>query len=170
MGDLLSIASAQAAPLSINREPIDLAIVAAEIVRRIQPLATERHVRVDLDPAAQQSLPIVGDRERLGQLLLVLLDNALRHSRGDVQVMVRASTEGRNAILVVDDEGPGIPPEDRERIFEPFARLSPERAGDGGSGLGLAIARTIATAHGGTIAADDAPGGGARFRLSIPMR
>jgi signal transduction histidine kinase len=84
--------------------------------------------------------------------------------------MVTAGEEGRRvASVYVDDQGPGVPPESREAIFEPFARLPGSRsAADAGSGLGLAIARRIAELHGGTLVAADAPGGGARFVLSLP--
>ncbi len=76
---------------------------------------------------------------------------------------------GRAATVRVDDQGPGVPPEAREAIFEPFARLPGSRsAADAGSGLGLAIARRIAELHGGTLVATEAPGGGARFVLSLP--
>jgi hypothetical protein len=84
--------------------------------------------------------------------------------------MVTAGEDGRRvASVCVDDQGPGVPPEAREAIFEPFARLPGSRsAADAGSGLGLAIARRIAELHGGTLIATDAPRGGARFVLSLP--
>jgi two-component system sensor histidine kinase KdpD len=104
------------------------------------------------------------------QLLLVLVDNASRHSPPGGRVMVTAGEDGRRvASVCVDDQGPGVPPEAREAIFEPFARLPGSRsAADAGSGLGLAIARRIAELHGGTLIATEAPGGGARFVLSLP--
>ena len=77
---------------------------------------------------------------------------------------------GRTAAVSVDDQGPGVPAEAREAIFEPFARLPGSRTrADAGSGLGLAIARRLAELHGGTLAATEAPGGGARFVLSLPV-
>jgi two-component system sensor histidine kinase BaeS len=115
-------------------------------------------------------LPVVGDRDRLVQLLLVLVDNAFRHSPdgGCVTVAV-APAGGRSAAVTVDDEGPGVPADAREAIFEPFARLPGSRTrADAGSGLGLAIARRLAELHGGTLVATAAPGGGARFVLSLP--
>jgi signal transduction histidine kinase len=76
---------------------------------------------------------------------------------------------GRSAAILVDDQGPGVPADAREAIFEPFARLPGSRTrADAGSGLGLAIARRLAELHGGTLVATDAPGGGARFVLSLP--
>jgi signal transduction histidine kinase len=110
-----------------------------------------------------------GDRERLVQLLLILLDNAFDHSPsgGTVTVEVRR-TEG-NVELIVADQGPGIAESERERVFEPFTRLpGVRRDRSGGTGLGLAIARRIATAHRGTIRIADAPGGGAAVVVTIP--
>ena len=100
---------------------------------------------------------------------LILLDNAFDHSPPGGDGHGRCPRAGRDVELSVADEGPGDPAAERERIFEPFTRLpgvAPRPAG--GTGLGLAIARRIATAHGGTIAVDDAPGGGAAFVVTIP--
>jgi len=110
---------------------------------------------------------------RLVQLLLILVDNALRHSRAGGLVTVAATPDAmaRSVVVTVDDEGPGIPVAEREHVFEPFARLPGARVrADTGSGLGLAIARRIATLHGGTLGVDEAPGGGARFILTLPRR
>lgn len=95
--------------------------------------------------------------------LLNLLQNAIRHSGGQVQVAL-ASPAPRDYVLTVDDDGPGVPPADRERIFEPFIRLDESRArGTGGTGLGLAIVRRVARWHNGEALASDSPLGGARF-------
>jgi signal transduction histidine kinase len=112
----------------------------------------------------------MGDANRLVQLLLVLVDNAFGHSPEGGRVTVTAAAAGGRAIVVnVDDEGPGVPRDAREAIFEPFARLPGSRTrADSGSGLGLAIARRLAELHGGTLVATDAPGGGARFVLTLP--
>ena len=114
---------------------------------------------------------MLGDANRLVQLLLVLVDNAFGHSPpGGRVTVVAAPITGRTASVSVDDEGPGVPVEAREAIFEPFARLPGSRTrADAGSGLGLAIARRLAELHGGTLVATDAPGGGARFILSLPV-
>jgi len=83
-------------------------------------------------------------------------------------VAVEADAANRRARVSVGDEGPGVPAEQRERIFEPFARLADRGRGGRGSGLGLAIARRIAELHGGTLVVGEAPGGGARFVLEVP--
>lgn len=170
IGDLLQLASADATGLALDRQPVDLAVIATDTVRQAQALAAERGVGVQmLGPSADPSSVVSGDRDRLTQLLLILLDNAFDHSPDGTTVTVGVSPSGRSVVLTVADEGSGIPSADRDRIFEPFTRL-PGVARDraGGTGLGLAIARRIATAHGGTIGVDDAPGGGARFVVTLP--
>jgi two-component system OmpR family sensor kinase/two-component system sensor histidine kinase QseC len=170
--DLLALASAERGTMVVERRPIDVAEVARDTVRRAGPLAAERGVHLAGPSSEAGTLPAVGDAERLVQLLLVLLDNAFRHSPPGGTVSVGAARDdGRTGLVIVDDEGPGVPAGERERIFEPFARLPGSRAAaDAGSGLGLAIARRIAALHGGTLTVGDAPGGGARFVLALPLR
>ncbi|MEV7420931.1 HAMP domain-containing sensor histidine kinase [Streptomyces sp. NPDC089919] len=145
-------------------EPVDLALLAAEdLARRPAP-------RVPVRLAADAPVPAYGNPDRLARLLANTVDNALRHARTEVRVRAVAGPGG-SAVLEVADDGPGIGPADRERVFERFVRLDAARAREGGgSGLGLAIAREIAAAHGGTLTADGAPGGGARLTLRLPAR
>jgi signal transduction histidine kinase len=169
VGDLLTLASTDATGLALTlvRRPVDLAELAAETVRGAGALAAERGVRVAVD--APSAVVASADRDRLVQLILILLDNAFDHSPPDGTVTVRVRRLERSAELSVSDEGQGIPAGDRERIFEPFTHLpGVRRDRAGGTGLGLAIGRRIAAAHDGTIAVDDAPGGGARFTVSLP--
>jgi two-component system sensor histidine kinase CiaH len=168
--DLLALAASERGSLVIERRPIDLAEIARDTVRRAGPLAAERGIDL-VGPAEDGTvLPVVGDTNRLVQLMLVLVDNASRHSPPGGRVTVTAGPGGgRTSAVSVDDQGPGVPAEAREAIFEPFARLPGSRTrADAGSGLGLAIARRLAELHGGTLAATAAPGGGARFVLSLP--
>ncbi|MEV6521180.1 ATP-binding protein [Longispora sp. NPDC051575] len=109
---------------------------------------------------------VTGDESQLGRLLRNLLDNAARHATTEVRVAV--GTAGGRVLVVVTDDGPGVAPADRERIFERFTRLDAARDRDsGGTGLGLAIARDLAAQHGGTLTAVDSPRG-ARFELDLP--
>ena len=170
IADLLQLASADATGLVLDRQRIDLAVVASDTVRQAEALAAEREVGLRAGPPTSDGRTFVsGDRDRLTQLLLILLDNAFDHSPHGAAVTVDVRPSGRSVVLTVADEGPGIATDDRERIFEPFSRL-PGVARDraGGTGLGLAIARRIVTAHEGTIGVDDAPGGGARFVVTLP--
>jgi signal transduction histidine kinase len=116
--------------------------------------------RADID----EGLPLVRvDRDQILQVLLNLVANAenAMEGRGAVRLAARAAPGG--VVLSIDDDGPGVAPADRERIFEPYVTGSA-----GGTGLGLAISRRIAEEHGGSLEVDEAPGGGASFRLRLP--
>jgi signal transduction histidine kinase len=119
-------------------------------------------VRLVLDPVTVEGVP-----EQLARALSNMLDNAQRHA--EHAVTIELGHDGDTAELTVTDDGEGIPPHARERIFQRFTRLDTARAREhGGTGLGLAIAREIAHAHGGTLRVGDAPSGGARFVLRVP--
>ncbi|MDX3105590.1 sensor histidine kinase [Nonomuraea angiospora] len=144
-----------------ERRVVDLARVAMDQVRR------REGDRVPIIPDVCAAAPVHGSFIQLDRLLTNLLDNATRHAatRIDLEVAV----EGDKVIVTVTDDGDGIPPQDRERVFERFTRLAPARAKDkGGSGLGLALSRDIAMAHSGTLTlADHFPG--ARFVVVLPL-
>ncbi|WTL07408.1 HAMP domain-containing histidine kinase [Kribbella sp. NBC_01505] len=111
---------------------------------------------------------VLGNKNRLTRILGNLLDNAERHTGRQVRVVV--SSTGGEAVIQVQDDGPGVPEGDRDRIFERFVRLDDARSRDeGGAGLGLAIARDLAQAHGGTLTARTSPLGGASFDLHLPL-
>ena len=109
---------------------------------------------------------VEGDSARLRQLVMILVDNAIRHSPrgGEVRVAVRA--DGAAALLDVEDDGPGVRPEDMPHVFDRFWRA--RGAPSGGTGLGLAIAKWIVDRHGGTITVSNRVEGGARFRVRLP--
>ncbi|MFF2652975.1 sensor histidine kinase [Streptomyces sp. NPDC058045] len=115
----------------------------------------------------ERPVQVLGNRGQLARLLGNLVDNARRHAATTVTVELR--TDGPDAVLTVSDDGHGIAPADRERIFERFVRLDESRSrDDGGAGLGLAIARDLAQRHGGTLTVTDGPSGGAAFVLTLP--
>lgn len=163
--DLLTAAKGDAGGLELRMADCDLDDVVLAEVRRLRAV-THHEVRLRLD-AAQ----VRGDAGRLAQVLRNLLDNANRHSRGWIAVTVEPTSQGGADIVRVhvDNEGPALPPELRERVFERFARLDESRSRDrGGSGLGLAIARMLAGAHGGTLVAGESPEGCFRMTLTLP--
>jgi signal transduction histidine kinase len=172
--DLLTLSSRQASAeggermVTVDLHPINLDDVAREAVERAGPLVK----RVGLGLRAnigRKRLTIAGDTDRLIQLVLGLVENAIRHSPSGGSVTIGTSVAAGLATIWVDDEGPGVPLSERERIFEPFYRGAGQPRSHGGAGLGLAIARSIATAHNGTIAAETAVGGGARMIVRIPL-
>ncbi len=149
------------ARLDAGERPADTRVDLAALAR--EESAGRPGVTVDEEPAE-----VTGSRGQLGRVLANLLDNARRHARERVVVTVRR--EGAWAVLGVDDDGEGVAEADRERIFERFVRLDAARSrDDGGAGLGLAIARDVAVRHGGTLTAGEAPTGGARFELRLPL-
>ena len=168
VAELLEMASADARGAVLERTPQDLAALAAETARNASALAAQHGVTIVLD--VPTAVPVSGARDRLIQLILILLDNAIRHSPegGTVSLVVVAT--GSGARLTVTDQGPGVPAADQERIFEPFTRLpGRHRTGARGSGLGLAIGRQIAIGHGGEIGVAAAVGGGAVFTVTLPL-
>ena len=172
--DLLTLSSRQASAesgermVTVELQPINLNDVAREAIERAGPLVK----RVGLGLRAnigRKRLTISGDTDRLIQLVLGLVENAIRHSPPGSSVTIGTSVADGFATIWVDDEGPGVPLSERERIFEPFYRGAGQPRSHGGAGLGLAVARSIATAHHGTITAETAVGGGARLIVRIPL-
>jgi signal transduction histidine kinase len=167
--DLLALDASDRGTLVLDRRPTDLRALVAETVARARPLAAERGVAV-AGPTAGAPVVADADPDRLIQVLLVLIDNATRHAPAGTPVTVDIVPAGSNAEIRVEDRGPGVPSGAREAIFEPFARLPGEsRTRGSGSGLGLAIARRIVEMHDGSIGVTDAPGGGARFAIVLPL-
>jgi signal transduction histidine kinase len=161
--DLLVLARLDAG-LELRREPVDLLELVRAEAERAQLVAPDQQVEVRGEPVT-----VPGDASRLAQVLGNLLDNARRHG-GPGAVTVTVS-RGDPATVLVTDEGPGVLPADRERIFDRLVRLDEARGDDGGAGLGLAIARGIARAHGGDLRCVDPPSGrGAAFQLLLNPR
>ena len=157
--DLLTLAR-DPARLALHTELVDLGAIVARSSRDAQPVASAHGIALEASPA---SAIVEGDERRLGELARNLLDNALRHARH--RVRITSQRNGRCCEIVVEDDGEGIPLEERERVFERFYRGSNDGAG---TGLGLAIVRWIARAHDGTVTVGAAATGGARFVAAIP--
>jgi signal transduction histidine kinase len=121
-------------------------------------------LRTDLDERAAARV----DEGALRQVVLNLLDNAVKYGPAGQTVTVSLARHDGMVRIVVDDEGPGVTPDAWERIWEPFVRVAEQGGGPGGSGLGLAVVRELVQAHGGSAAVESAPHGGARFTVSVP--
>jgi signal transduction histidine kinase len=161
--DLLLLARSDSGAIELQRVPVDLADLAGEALGSVRPAADHAGVRLRFDAAPA---PVLGDPDRLRQVVANLADNAVRHSPagGTVTVTVRG---GGGAHLVVEDEGPGIRDEDLPHVFDRFWRASGAPAG--GTGLGLAIVAWIVERHGGRVRAGNRTGArGARFEVRLP--
>lgn len=175
VGDLLALASAEAGAITIDPRHIELGSWLAETMRRIEPMVRTHGLRLTNEIDRVHGAVVDADPDRLTQLLLVLIDNAVAHSPPGGAIHLAAAHDGTGAVAIsVTDQGPGIPEGLREAIFEPFARPRGSRRTQG-SGLGLAIARQLATRQGGALGvADtakhpDAWGSGACFVLRLPL-
>ena len=161
---LLVLARADAG-IAIERRPVDLRAVAVDEARRVRPPGRVREGAETVRVTADGSALVSGDVEALGRVVRSLLDNAFRHGKPPVGITL-AKRDGA-VLLEVRDAGPGLPKGSEERIFERFYRADPSRTGEG-TGLGLAIARAIVQAHGGTIRAASADGGGTAVTMELP--
>ncbi len=159
--DLLTLAKTNDGGLRLERAVVDLDDVLHGELRRLRSTSTRR-IETDLEPAQ-----VIGDPRRLGQVLRNILDNADRHAASRISIGVHPSAAG--PVVTIDNDGPPVPAQDRERIFERFVRLDESRSREsGGSGLGLAIAAGIMAAHDGWIRTGETPDGGCRFELGFP--
>ncbi|NVN53526.1 HAMP domain-containing sensor histidine kinase [Mycolicibacterium hippocampi] len=165
--DLLLLAQLDAQrPLEHNR--VDLLTLATDAVHDAQSIAPQRRIRVEVfdGPGTPE---VLGDEARLRQVLSNLVANALQHTPENAGVTVRVGTDGDSSVLEVCDEGPGMGPDDAQRIFERFYRADSSRArASGGTGLGLSIVDSLVYAHGGSVSVSTAPGQGCRFRVQLP--
>jgi signal transduction histidine kinase len=162
VGDLLLLARADAGRVA-PRETVDLAEVIVDAAGEAGPLAEGHEVEVD----APGPVPVEGTRDELHRLALNLLENALAHTPPGTRIRIEARRDGDEALVAVEDDGPGVPAELAPRIFDRFVR----GAGDagGGTGLGLAIVRAVAESHGGAVRlAPPVDGRGARFEVRLP--
>ena len=153
----------------LERASVDLLQLAGDAVQDAQAVDPSR--TVELEAVASGPAPVVqGDAQRLRQVFGNLVANALTHTPAGTAVVVRVATTESEAVVEVADSGPGIPEEDRVRVFERFFRADTSRTRtSGGSGLGLSIVAALVAAHGGTVAVDDTPGGGATIRVRLPL-
>ncbi len=151
----------------MSKDDVDFATLVEEITVAFEPLARASDVRLKVQ--VEPDIGALLDRHAIAQVVLNLLDNAVKYGPTGQTVTLRAALIGDRIRIAVEDQGPGIPMEDRGRVWEPYRRLERDvSAAVGGSGIGLSVVQELVALHGGTVTIEDAPGGGARVVVSIP--
>ena len=169
LSDLLLVARLDADKLDVASKPFDLVGALTAEAERFGPRAAGKDVRLDVQVSGE--LVVLGDAKRTGQIVAVLLDNAVRFTPPGGQIVVQGRALDGRVEATVTDTGAGIAPEHLPRVFDRFNRAEAARTrgeAGGGTGLGLAIARDLARAQGGDLSAENVEGQGAKFRLRLP--
>lgn len=167
VNDLLDLERVGSGEFPVTKRPCALQGVIDRAVDTVRPIARDAGVSL---AAPATALQLEADAERLSQVIINLLANAVRFSPRGTTVAVAVQHDRDRMQIFIDDQGPGVPAAFREVIFEPFKQIEGSAAHEkGGTGLGLAIANAIVKEHGGSLAVSDAPGGGARFIIDIPL-
>ncbi len=165
---LLDIRRLEAGQSIASRELVSPTSITKEAVKNVLPIVENKNQEITL--LIEENLPRVWvDTDMIGRVLTNLLENAVKHTPAGSTIYLGARLEGNQVIMWVQDNGPGIPPDERERIFDKFSRLH-GRGGPKGLGLGLAFCRLAVEAHGGQIWVDDGPEGGSNFKFTLPTQ
>jgi len=166
VSDLLLLARADAGRTG-SRSECDLAEVVSAALAEVRPVADGHPLTL----SEAGPVPVRANADELHRLAVNLLDNGLRHTPAGTEITVAVKCRNGDAVLEVSDDGPGIPPGMESQIFSRFVRGAgpADTSGDSGTGLGLAIVKAVAISHGGDVEAGSAPGGGARFRVTLPL-
>jgi two-component system phosphate regulon sensor histidine kinase PhoR len=162
--DLMDLAEIESGAVALERQELVLLPLAREIVRDLAAAAREK--RIDVVLAGDESVTVHGDRRRLAQVVRNLIDNAIKFSPRDARVAIQVSVDSGSPVLTVEDQGPGIPKGEREKIFQRFYQIDRSRSKTRpGSGLGLAIVKHILQLHGASIEVGGEVGRGSVFRI-----
>ena len=170
INDLLDISRIESGRIQMDQEPIPLLEIVTQRIEEIRPQADEKSIRLAL--TAPESVPkVLGDEARMGQVFTNLIGNAIKFTPENGEVNVKVEADGNLLHVEVIDTGPGIPPEERQKIFDKFYQLSDiSTRQQGGSGLGLSISKSIVEAHGGKLWIDDGnQGKGSNFQFVLPL-
>ncbi len=167
INELIDISRIESGDLSLSVEPVPLLPLVEKVARLMDPLAAERSVAIGR-ACSVPSLAVLANRQRLSQVLVNLISNAIKYNRrgGSITVTCRADGDAEATIMIADT-GPGLTRDDLERVFVPFERLGADRSGTEGSGIGLPLARGLAEAMGGRLNATSVPGEGSVFAVSL---
>lgn len=168
--DLLILAGSDAKNWKLRTEPVDLDALLIDAFDQFEPLARAKGLSLRLLLPQAPVGAAEGDRGRLMQILSVLFSNAADYAPQGSAVTLEARRGKARALITISDQGPGVPDAEKERVFDRFYRADAARSGKSHFGLGLSVARELAALHGGSLTVGDAPGGGAAFTLSLPLR
>jgi signal transduction histidine kinase len=165
---LLRLSHGDAGAIRLSKEPLDVGQLAREVASSLGILAEERSQTVSLH--IEDGIVAPFDRLVLREALTNVLDNAIKYGPAGSTIEIRVERAGDRVLIAVADQGPGVPPEHRDRIFDRFFRVDQSRTRNGGgTGLGLAIAKWAVEIHGGQIAVGGQLGGGSEFRIRLPL-
>ena len=170
INDLLDISRIESGRIQMDQAPISLLEIVTQRIEEIRPQADEKSIQLGL--TVPESVPnILGDEARMGQVFTNLIGNAIKFTPNNGEVSVKVEADGNLLHVEVIDTGPGIPPEERQKIFDKFYQLSDiSTRQQGGSGLGLSISKSIVEAHGGKLWIDDGnQGKGSNFQFVLPL-
>jgi signal transduction histidine kinase len=168
VSDLLDSTRIQAGLLDLHLQLTDLAVIVREVVEDQRLVTTARVIELDLP--ALETVPVLADADRIGQVVSNYLSNAIKYAPADRPIAVRLQIEGTNARLSVQDEGPGLSPTEQERIWERFYRVPGVQRQPGASlGLGLYICRIIIEQHAGQVGVTSTEGHGSTFWFTLPL-
>jgi two-component system sensor histidine kinase KdpD len=163
VGNLLDLSRIEAGALRPQKQLHDVPSLIDDVVDRMRETTKHHQVRVDVDEALP---PVALDEVQIDQVLSNLIENATKYAPKGTEIEIAARRDGEELTVEVSDRGPGLPPEELDRVFVAFHRVA---QGRGGLGLGLAVARGLVEAHGGHISAANRPGGGSRFVFTLPI-
>ena len=167
--DLLTISRAESRTMPLHLETVELAPLLQRVAEQLAEPMRRQGAKIEIE-SPEDGLTVGADALRIEQVLVNLLENALKHAgREGLVVKIRVERHANAVVIEVADNGPGIPYEDQEHIFERFYRVHKHRSRDtGGTGLGLSIVKNVVQAHGGTVSLRSVPGRGATFLVSLP--
>ena len=168
ISDLLTLVSMDSKSMRLNRETFKFADVVTDVTHRLSLVAEKRRQEIKLQLA--DSCEMYADCAKLTQVVYNILDNAIKYTPEGGLIKVRLIRSGRDAILSVSDNGPGIPKEDQPHIFDRFYRVDKARSRDtGGTGLGLSIVNQLVLMHGGSVSVQSEEGKGSTFTVELPI-
>jgi signal transduction histidine kinase len=169
INEVLDITRIETGALSLSPEAVLARDALEEAVDLVRPLAAASNINLIADPASTCAMHVFADRQRLKQILLNLLSNAIKYNRVGGSVSVQCDCGDGRLQLHIVDTGPGIRPEDLDRLFVPFDRLGAEHGDIEGTGIGLALSRRLAEAMGGNLLVESEPGRGSTFTIDLPV-